>query len=221
MKIQRHYTEAKFLELMEAGSLKPFDYLQPCNGTTSPAPILKVYIGTTASHWVCHEPMDRDAVELMAEAYLTLACKKSKMPCKFSEFSHSQFVFKNTMLTLQGKIAADEKVKAAEAEAIAGAKKEIDEALDDLVDATETAYEVRAQHQVIHEDADLDQHEVRLAALKEVKRVLDNLTKVTDKGGRPAITDRISYRQLVDESFNSGGIVKQEITSRATYYDFG
>ena len=72
----------------------------------------------------------------------------------------------------------------------------------------------------MHEDADLDQHEVRLDALKEVKRVLDKLTKVTDNGGRPAITDRIRYHQLIDDSIKSGGIVKQEIDSGDTYNIF-
>ena len=214
MTLKRYYTKSMFTEAIEVGDIQPFDYLQP-EGQLS---IDAVYIGTKSNgtHWVCWSMSysDTEAVGLkylikMAEAFLGPApCSRHELG-RFDQFR-----------SIAEDINARAKDKAAKAEAIAGARKDIDDALGELVDATEIAYDIRAQHQVMHEDADLDQHEVRLDALKEVKRVLDKLTKVTDNGGRPAITDRIRYHQLIDDSIKSGGIVKQEIDSGDTYNIF-
>ena len=246
MKIRRYYTKSAFQAAINDGTIQAFDYLHPKSEVGFATSIDAVYIGTHASHWVCYTLINKCSPRwAYTSKYL------AKMVSAFSEghrsghegrpvkaeFLSRMIEFTSLLDRLDGVRAEADKAaevkakkehaearaaeKAAQDEAIAGAKKEIDDALDDLVDATETAYEVRRCYQVAHEDADLDQHEVRLAALKEVRRVLDNLRKVTDKGGRPAITDRIRYRQLVDDSFNSGGIVKQEIYSDATYNSFG
>jgi len=243
MKIRRYYTEAKFQAAINDGTIQAFDYLHPTSKTGFATTIDAVYIGSHASHWVCYALLNKYSprwaytskfLMKMVAAFVNHDDDDGNLGLDFlnrlTEFT--SLLNRLDEVGAEADKAAEAKAKkehaearaaekAAQAEAIAGAKKEIDDALDDLVDATETAYEVRAQHDAIEHEAVVDQHSVKLSALKEVRRVLDNLRKVTDNGGRPAITDRIRYRQLVDESFNSGGIVKQEITSKATYYDFG
>ena len=102
-------------------------------------------------------------------------------------------------------------VKAKKEHVEARARLAIESALTELVKETLNTFNENARRAVQEDDAHIEPDEVKLHALHEVKRVLDDAIGITCDGGRPVVTDRSIFNLMYNESYNAGGIVKQEI----------